>query len=56
MKKFVVFNKQIAMQLIRDGFDLKNVEPNTKNEKFSVFKFEETPELLAAVEKYIQKQ
>lgn len=56
MKKFVVFNKQIAMELVREGFDIVNIEKNTKDERFSVFKFEETPEFLAAIEKHIQNK
>lgn len=55
MKKFVVFNKQIAMELVRKGFDIVNIEKNTKDERFSVFKFEETPEFLEEIEKYIKK-
>lgn len=46
MKVKKIFKKSIAMYLIRKGHDLKDIELNLKNNRFKVFIFMETPELL----------
>lgn len=41
-----IFKKSVAMCLIRRGHDLKDIESNLKDNRFKVFLFEETQELL----------
>lgn len=41
-----IFKKQIAVQLLKNGHILLYTEPNYKKTHFSVFVFENTPELL----------
>lgn len=41
-----IYKKSLAMELIRYGHDLHHTMRNRSNEKYQVFVFEQTPELI----------
>ena len=48
-KDYVIYNLKIANILIKAGFEMVGSGINTKNPKYRVFYFKDTPELRAAV-------
>lgn len=50
-----IFKQTIAAQLLKDGFKLIYTEPNYQKPYFSVFCFENTPELLSDLTKLTHK-
>lgn len=47
---------RIAAKLQQLGFEIISTEPNKKDNRYVVYKFEDTPELQIALEKIIQKK
>ena len=56
MHLFSIFMPQIAAQLVELGFEIIRTEPNKKNPKFLVYKFQDTPEFQLALQKIIGKK
>lgn len=56
MHLFSIFMPQIAAQLVELGFEIIRIEPNKKNPKFLVYKFQDTPEFQLALQKIIGKK
>ena len=50
MDKFIVFSQKIAHELKKQGYEIIGTGINIKNPKYTVFYFEDTPELRKAVE------
>ena len=48
----VVFSKELANILVNRGFSILRTEINLRDPKFKVFVFENSPELMAAIEEY----
>ena len=55
-KDYVIYNLKIANLLINAGFEMVGSGINTKNPKYRVFYFKDTPELRAAVDRIINKR
>lgn len=49
--EYTVFDKQIANELIKQGFPLREIGGN----KYNVYYFDDTMELVLAIEKIIKK-
>lgn len=56
MHLFSIFMPHIAAKLIEKGFKLIKTEPNKKDKKFLVYKFEDTPEFHIALEQILRKE
>lgn len=59
MEKKLVFNRKIAAELRKRGFELIETMPNHNNPKLDVYVFEDTQELDAAwgeVIRYLKQQ
>lgn len=48
-KLYSIYSFQKAQELLGQGFKVVNIAKNTKNSKFIVFYFEDTPELRKAL-------
>lgn len=55
MKYFNCYSAKLAGNLRKQGFKIINTRVNMKNPQYDVFLFEETEELLKAVNEYCQK-
>jgi len=53
---FSIFMPQIAAELVEKGFKIVKTEPNKKNSKFLVYKFEDTPEFQMALKSILRKE
>ena len=53
MKYYTIFSLRIANILAKKGYQIYGSGVNAKNPKYSVFYFEDTPELRADLEKII---
>jgi len=56
MHLFSVFMPHIAAKLTEQGFKIVRIEPNKKNPKYVVYKFEDTPNFQLALQKLLQKE
>lgn len=54
MEKKLVFNRRIAVELRKKGFELIETMPNHNNPKLDVYVFEDTTELSAAWEEILK--
>lgn len=54
-KAKTVFSPKLVKILINKGYKVVNIKPNRKFPERTVFYFEETPELLAEIEKFKNK-
>lgn len=54
MEKKLVFNRRIAAELRKRGFELIETMPNHNNPKLDVYVFEDTAELSAAWGKILE--
>ena len=52
---FSVFMPRIAAKLQQLGFNIISIEPNKKDNRYMVYKFEDTPEFQIALEKITRK-
>mgnify|MGYP001067364371 CR=1 FL=1 len=50
-----VFNKDIAVALIRNGHDLISCEPHRENEKLTIFLFEKNDQLFKDLNELLAK-
>lgn len=55
MKQFTVFSLRIANILAKKGYEILGSGVNAKNPKYSVFYFEDTPQLRAEIEELIKR-
>lgn len=56
MHLFSIYMPKVAARLKKMGFTIIKTEPNLKNPKFLVYKFEDTPELRIALDKILRKE
>lgn len=59
MNNKAIFSAGIARKLIQKGFVVKDIQPNKNNQAYTVFYFEDTPELrkeLTKITKRISKE
>jgi hypothetical protein len=52
MKKYVVFNQQVAGYLMFNKFQLKNINPSRVNPEKNVFVFNDSEDLRNAISQY----
>lgn len=55
-KDYVIFKRNVANELLENGFKLKSIQPNYSDDRKSVFMFECTQELIEYVEKIKNKK
>ena len=55
-KDYVIYNLKLANLLITAGFEMVGTGINTRDPKYRVFYFKDTPELRAAVERVINQR
>jgi hypothetical protein len=51
-EKYIIFTQRLAGYLLMNHFNLLSVRPDIKNPLSKVYIFEQTPELLEAIEDY----
>ena len=56
MHLFSVFMPHIAAELTEKGFKIIRTEPNKKNPKYLVYKFEDTPEFQLTLKQILRKE
>lgn len=55
MKDYIVYSLRLANYLVNNDFKIKSTSINVNYPKYKIFYFEQTDELLAAIEKFKQK-
>lgn len=56
MHLFSIFMPHIAAELLEKGFKIIKTEPNKKNPKYLVYKFEDTPEFQLVLKHVLRKE
>lgn len=56
MHLFSIFMPRIAAELMEQGFKIIKTEPNKKDTKYLVYKFEDTPEFQLALKHILRKE
>lgn len=56
MQDFVVFSRRLAKTLTKVGFKLLRSKPRKDNPLYSVYFFEDTPELRAAIQELLKRK
>lgn len=54
MQLYTIYMPKTAAKLQEMGFKLIKIEPNKKRPRFSVYKFEDTPEFHTALEQILK--